>query len=323
MTAYDLVIIAVVLVFVIRGWVRGATREFIEFGLLLVGSLVVFRMSPVIGTILAGMANVPYEVARVIAGSLVFLALVIGSIIAGRLIARAMHVIPGAAFVNKVGGAAIGLAFALLVIVVGTTLVAATPFPAAAKGVVDDALDASAVGRVITDPTGRVQPLVSVASGEQIFGAVIAVRDAVGDRLMAGTLPIPFPDIGEAVLVPSQTSAQVVFDDLNRARIDAGADPLAWSPALGAVAVARANEVYRSGVLALEDDLGGALAAADIPGTIHADLVVMAASTDGLVEAIVGASAFRQMVTSSAFSRSSIGVVEGPYGLIAVQVLTG
>lgn len=323
MAFYDVVVIVVALGFAIRGWIRGAARELIELTLLLVGSLIVFRMSPVVGTILAGMANVPYEVARVVAGTAVFVVLVVGSIVAGRLIATAMHVIPGGAFINKAGGAAMGVAFAGLVIVLGTTLASATPLPDGAKEAIDGAVEASPVGRVIVDPTGRVQPLVSVASGERIFGAVIAVREAVGDRLMAGTLPIPFPDIGGAALLPSQSSAQEVFDELNRTRIDDGADPLAWSPALGAVAVARANEVYRSGVLVLDDDLDAALAAAGIPGTIHADLVVMAASTDGLVEAIDGASTYRQMITSTAFSRAAIGVVEGPYGLIAVQVLTG
>ena len=323
MTVYDVVVIVVALGFAIRGWVRGAARELIELSLLLVGSLIVFRMSPVVGTILAGMANMPYEVARVVAGTAVFVVLVIGSIVAGRLIATAMHVIPGGAIINKAGGAAMGIAFAGLVIVLATTLASASPLPDGAKEAVDEAVAASPVGRVIIDPTGRVQPLVSIASGERIFGAVIAVREAVGDRLMAGTLPIPFPDIGDAALLPSQSSAQAVFDELNRVRIDDGVDPLAWSPALGAVAVARANEVYRSGILVLDDDLDAALAAAGIPGTIHADLVVMAASTDGLVEAIDGASAYRQMITSGAFSRAAIGVVDGPYGLIAVQVLTG
>ena len=80
--------------------------------------------------------------------------------------------------------------------------------------------------------------------------------------------------------------------------------------------------MYGSGLLTLDDDLGTALAAAGIPGTISDDLVVIAASPDGIVEAIVGVDAYRSLIEDADYRKAGIGVVEGPYGLIAVQVVS-
>lgn len=323
MTFYDWALIAIIAGFVIRGWTRGFARQAIDVGLLLIGSLVVFRVSPVIGTIVAGMANVPYEIGRVVAGGLVFAALVVGSIVLGSFISTALHVVPGAATVNKLGGAAIGAVFAVVVVVLGTTVVSASPLPDPIRRGFGEAVSESSAGSTITDAQGPIQAVVSLASGEQLFGAIIAVREAVGDRLMAGTLPIPLPSVGEASLLPSQVDAQELFDRINEERIIAGTDPLAWSPDLAVIAVSRATSVYRSGVLSLDDDLDSAFRAAGVPGTTHTDLVVLAASTDGLAEAIAGASGYAEATTDPNYRTAGVGVVEGPYGLLAVQVLSG
>ena len=88
------------------------------------------------------------------------------------------------------------------------------------------------------------------------------------------------------------------------------------------MAVARASTVYTSGWLRLDDDLPDALRAAGVPGTISRDMVVLAASPDGVVEAITSASAYDAAITDGTYRRAGVGVVEGPYGLIAVQVLS-
>ena len=323
MTVYDWVVLSLLVALAVRGWRRGLARQALDIGLLLVGSIVVFRLSPVIGSIIAGMANVPYEVGRLLAGVLVFVALVVGSIVLGRILATALHIVPGAATADHLGGAAVGALFAAVIIVVGTTLVSVTPLPGSWRGSVDETIEASAVGSAIVDPGGPAQAVVAGASGTDLFGAVIAVHEAVGDRLMAGTLPIPFPAVDDEPILPSQVHAQTVFDRLNLERVSAGVDPLAWSGDLAVIAVSRATDVYRSGVLALDDDLAGAFRAAGLPGTMHTDMVVLAASPDGLVEAITGASDYAGAVTDPGYRKAGLGVVEGPYGMIAVQVLSG
>jgi uncharacterized protein YkwD len=216
-----------------------------------------------------------------------------------------------------------GALFAAVVVIIGTTLVTVAPMPDSWREAVDGSVGSSRVGAVVVDPTGTTQTAWAGVSGVDLFASVIAVREAVGDRLMAGTLPIPFPDVGDQPIVPSQTDAQHVFDRLNLERIEAGVDPLAWSGDLAVIAVARATEVYRSGVLSLDDDLADAFRAAGVPGTVHTDMVVLAASPDGVVEAITAASRYAAAVTDPTYRKAGMGVVDGPYGMIAVQVLSG
>ena len=322
MTFYDWAVVAIGAVFVIRGWRRGMAREAIEAALLLLGTFLAFRLSPAVGTIISGMATLPYEVGRVVAGVVIFVALVVGAILLGRIVATALRIVPGASMLDRIGGAAVGLVFAAIVVVLGTTLLAAAPLPERSRGAIDDALVASPVASAIVDPNGSIQPSVSVASGASVVTSIVAVRDAVGERLMAGTIPIPFPTPNRSDLAPSQAKAHAVFDEINVVRIGAGADPLAWSPDLAIVAVARATDVYGSGLLTLDGDLDAALRAAGVPGTISDDLVVIAASPDGLVEAIVGVDAYRSLVEDPSYRKAGIGVIDGPYGLIAVQVVS-
>lgn len=323
MTFYDWAVVAIAAGFLVRGWRRGAVREAIDIALLLFGTIVVFRLSPMVGSIVSGMANVPYEVGRVIGGGLIFLVLVVGSILLGRVIATALQVVPGGRRIDRFGGSAIGLGYALVAVVLGTTLISAIPLPASAREAVDDSIARSSVGSVVTDPTGPIQPAVSLTSGETVLTSVIAVREAVGDRLAAGTIPIPFPAPDSSELAPSQTTAQEVFDEINRERISHGVDPLAWSPDLAIVAVSRSSNVYASGLLTLDDQLPAAMKAAGIPGTTSNDLVVMAASADGLAEAILSTDSYLAMVADPVFRKAGVGVIEGPYGLVAVQVLSG
>jgi len=323
MTIYDWAVIAIAAAFLIRGWRRGAIREAIDIALLLFGTIVVFRMSPMVGTIVSGMANVPYEVGRVIGGGLIFLVLVVGSLLLGRVIATALHVVPGGRRIDRFGGSAIGLGYAAVAVVLGTTLMSAIPLPASARTAVDHSIAGSSVGSAVIDPEGLIQPAVSLTSGETVLTSVIAVRDAVGERLVAGTIPIPFPSPDRNELAPSQATAQEVFDEINRERIGEGLDPLAWSSDLAIVAVSRSTNVYASGLLTLDDELPDAMKAAGIPGTISNDLVVMAASADGLAEAIMSTGPYRAIVVDPSFRKAGVGVVEGPYGLVAVQVLTG
>ena len=319
----DWIIVAVVVGFAIRGWRRGAAREAIDLVLIVVGILLVFRLAGPLGLVVEGMANVSSELARIIAAVVILLIVGIGSFFLGRVVAGVLKVVPGATTANRLAGAGVGVAFAAVLVVLSLTVLTAAPLPSGMRSAWDGASDESLVAEWTMDSNGVVQSFVSVATGEQVLSAAIGVREAVGDRLAAGTIPIPLPGVGEEALVPSQSAAQYAFDELNRVRIEEGVDPLAWSPDLAIVAVARASDVYRSGWLRLDDGLGSALVAAGVPGTIHTDLVVLAASPDGVVEAVESAAAYRSIVTDGTYRKAGIGVVEGPFGLVAVQVLSG
>jgi len=320
---YDWVVIAIAAALAFRGWRRGFVREVVEIAVLFAGTVIVFRMSSAVGVVLSGMANVSPEVGRIGGGIIILIVLMVGSFFVSRIISASLKIVPGATTLNRLGGAIVGIGYALLFVVVATTLVSAAPLPSSVREPFDSSVEGSVVGAQIVSPDGAVQRWFSTVSGEEVFGAVISVRDAVGDRLMAGTLPIPLPGIGDAALVPSQSAAQVVFDELNVDRVSAGVDPLAWSPDLAIVSVARANDVYRSGFLRLDGNLDAALEAEGIPGTITSEMVVIAATPHGVSEAFASVAPYHAMTIDPAFRKAGVGVVEGPYGLISVVVLSG
>ena len=323
MQVYDWVVLAVVAALAFRGWRRGLVREVVELAVLFAGTVIVFRMSPAVGAVLSGMANIPPEVARIVGGVVILIVLMVGSFFVSRIVAASLKIVPGATTLNRLGGALVGVGYAFLVVVLVTTLVSAAPLPSSARGSFDSSVESSIVGNQIVSPDGFVQGWFSAFSGEDVFGAVIAVREAVGDRLIAGTLPIPLPSVGDSVIVPSQSAAQLVFDDLNAERVRAGVDPVAWSPDLAIVAVARANGVYRSGLLRLDDDLDDALSAEGIPGTITSEMLVIAATPQGVSEAFISVDAYSATIVDPAFRKAGVGVVKGPYGLISVVVFSG
>lgn len=323
MPIYDVVVAVVVAALVIYGWTRGVVREALELAVLLAGSLIVFRFSPVVGSIIAGMANIPYEVARVSAGVVLFFVLVIGAALVARLIAMSLKLVPGATFLDRLGGAVVGAGYALLVVILGTTLLLAAPMSDGLRSTVTGSVEASRVGSRIVQPQGVFQQTVAAVSGERLFSTVLVLRDTVGSRLVAGTLPIPLPDVGDAALPATQIAAQSVFDSLNRTRILEGHDPLGWSGDLAVASVRRADQVYRSGTLALDSDLAAVLEAQGVPGTIHTEMVVLAASADGVAEAFIGASAYRDAILDTQYRKAGVGVIDGPYGLLAVLVLSG
>jgi len=319
---YDFVAAAIVVVFLVRGARRGLVREAVEVSVLIVGVVVAFRVSPVVGSIISGMANIPYETARIIAGIVMFFVLVVGGAVVARAISGAMKIVPGASVLNRFGGAATGATYAFVVIVLATTLGSVVPMSDGLRATVDDSIQSSAVGAWVRSSGGPVQQTLSSVGGEDVFATIIAIQDAVGSRLAVGTLPIPLPDVGDAVLAPSQVAAQGVFDSINRDRVAANLDPFGWSTDLAIVAVARSGDVYRSGLLALDDNLESSLKAQGVPGTINTELVMLAASREGVAEALIGTSEYRDSILDSKYRKAGVGIIDGPFGLLAVVVLS-
>lgn len=219
MPVYDLIAAAVAASLVVRGWLWGALREAIEVVVLIVGVAVIVRFSPVVGSIIAGMANIPFEVARISTGVVLFLGLVIGGTLVARLVSTTLKLVPGTTIANRLGGAAVGAGYAVLIVALGTTLLSAAPMRRSVRSAVDGSIGSSIVGHRIVEPHGMVQETVSSVSGERVFATVIALHEMVGSRLAAGTLPIPLPDIGESTLSSSEEAAHEVDKQFRRAGI--------------------------------------------------------------------------------------------------------
>lgn len=296
---------------VIRGWVRGLLREAIDVATLVLGAVLAFRLAPVVGRMVAEVFGWSPEPARILGGAALFLAITIGAGFAGSAIHRAMNKLPGTSLLNHVAGAGLGAVYAAVLAIVAVTLLSAVPLPT----VIGDELEDSVVAARIIDPDGPAQRAVGLVSGDRAVQSMIWIRRMADDWLFvaSGGSDIRLPFGGDSGARPSAEATNAVTDSIDSARASAGLDPLLWEEQLSIVAVTRAGAVYRSGSFVDGQTLEARLSAAGVTAAGSEELLVLAPTLDRLGDSIDA--------EGDGPIRAGVGVVDGPYGLLAVLVL--
>lgn len=308
----DLAVLTLVILLVVRGWMRGMVREAIDVGSLVLAAVLAFRLAPMAGLLLSDLTNLAPEPARVVGGAILFIAISVGAAILGSVIHRSIKHLPGLTTLNRIGGAALGVAYAAVLIVIAVTLMSTAPMPAA----VADEVERSEVVAFVVEPGGVAQQAIGIASGDRALQSMIWIRGAVDEwaidpRITDVTLP--GTDAGSGVHA-SAGDALLLHEKINRDRAEAGLDPLVWSESMSLVAVTRAFGVYQSGSFAAASPIADRLSDVGISSTIADEYLLLAPTAEGLAEAAN---------TGEGFAAVGIGVADGPVGLIAVIVLTG
>ena len=320
----DLAIGAALALLVIRGWYRGFVREALDLAGLVLGIVVAFRFSPLVGDVLADMTGISEDSARFVAGALLFLAVGIGAAIAARALEHRAR-LPGLNLINRAWGAGIAAAWGLFVSTLLLSLLTVLPMPSAVSTELED----SAVTRALTDPEGAPQQVFERLSGDGMMQTVLNLREAIGARraVVEEGDAITFPPASPDRLAPDPDSARDVFDLLNRARVEAGLDPLAWSDALAEVGADHAYEMYLTGVFAHRSDTTGTAAdrldAAGVSYLTAGENLALAATPAGVHRGLMGSPGHRANILRREYRRAGVAVIDGPLGLMTVQVFTG
>jgi uncharacterized membrane protein required for colicin V production len=306
----DLIVVALVVLLVIRGWVRGLVREAIDVGTLVLGALLAFRLAPTAGRLLSDVTNLSPEPARVIGGVTLFVGITIGATVLGAVIHRSIKHLPGLTTLNRIGGAVLGVVYAGVLIVIATTLMSAAPLPAA----VADEVDQSTVVAFIVEPDSAAQEAIGLLSGDRALQSMIWIRGAVdGWTIDPRITDVTLPGMDDGSGTHASTAAALLLQEkINRDRIEAGLDPLTWSESMSLVAATRAFDVYRSGSFEEVSPISDRLSAVGMTGTVSDEYLLLAPTADGLADAAS---------IGEGFTTVGIGVVDGPLGLIAVVVL--
>jgi len=308
----DLAVLALVVLLVVRGWMRGLVREAIDLGTLVLGAVLAFRLAPTAGRLLSDLTNLAPEPARVIGGVILFVIIAIGAAVLGSVISRSIKHLPGLTTLNRFGGAALGFVYSAVLIVIAATLLSAAPIPIA----VADEVERSTVVAFVVEPDSVAQQAVGLVSGDRALQSIIWIRGAVDDwsidpRFTDVTLP--GADSGSGLRV-STGDALALYERINRDRAEDGLEPLAWSESMSLVAVKRGFDVYRSGSFTAASPIAERLSDVGTTATVSDEVLLLAPTPDGLAEAAT---------TGGEFAAVGIGVVDGPLGLMAVIVLTG
>ncbi len=306
----DFVVLALVVLLVVRGWVRGLVREAIDVGTLVLGALLAFRLAPTAGRLLSDLTDLSPEPARVIGGVVLFIAITVGATIVGSLIHRSIKHLPGLTTLNRIGGAALGVVYAAVLVVIATTLISAAPMPSA----VAEEVEQSSVVAFVVEPDSVAQDVIGLLSGDRALQSMIWIRSAVDGWTIDPRftdVTLPGMDVGSGSHASTAT-ALLLYEEINRDRTEAGLDPLTWSESMSLVAVTRAFDVYRSGSFEAVSPIADRLSEVGISGMNPVEYLLLAPTPDGLVEAAN---------TGEGFTTVGIGVVDGPLGLMAVIVL--
>jgi membrane protein required for colicin V production len=308
----DLIAIAVLVLLVIRGWSRGFVRQALDVLTLVLGAVLAFRLAPAAGRLLAGLFGWSPELARVVGGATLFIALSIAAGFAASAIHRSMHRLPGTSLLNSIAGAALGAVYAIVLAIAAVTLLSALPLPAAVAGELED----SQVAERVVDPDGPAQRAVEAMSGDRAVQSMIWLRRFAGDWLFDASdqLDLVLPVTDESDARPSARAADAVTAAIDGARHEEGLAPLQWSDDLAVVAVARAGSIYRSGSFAADQPLEERLELAGITPAGSAERLLLAPTIEGVGKAIGSAGSYRE---------AGIGIVDGPYGMLTVLVLVG
>ena len=299
--------------------------EAIDLGILVLGLLVGFRVSGPFGSFIAGWMGISLAAASVVGGSLAFL----GVAIVGKLIVRIGHfglrLIPGGATLNRAVGSAFGAVWGLVVFTLVLSLVAVLPLGEAAAR----ELDNSAIADVLIDPDGPVQITMATAIGDPVLRVLLGLRNVIGPGrvIVEGEERIDLPRAAPDQLAQETEAAELLFTELNRSRVAAGVDPLAWSVILSDVGVAHAREMYESGYFAHHSPITGTvddrLEQAGIPFVVTGENLALAVNAGSTHAGLMGSPGHRANILSARYVWVGIGVVEGPLGLMTVQVFMG
>jgi uncharacterized membrane protein required for colicin V production len=320
----DVLVLLVFAALLLRGWYRGFVREAMDLAGLVLGTLLAFRIGGVVGSVITAMSGISPDAGRFIGGVIVFVGTGVGAAILTRYLERHARM-PGLNLMNRVGGAGLAMATGVFVVTLMLTLGVVLPMPPA----VAEQLDDSAVTQTLTDPDGVPQELFTTLAGDRIVETLINMRRTLGVRrvVLEGEDVLTLPAAEADDLAVDWASADEIFELVNRARIDEGLDPLAWSPALSQVGLGHAVEMYVEGYFSHVSPDTGSVGDrawdAGIAFRIAGENLALAATPTETHGGLMDSPGHRANILSPEYNRLGIGVVEGPLGLMTVQVFTG
>jgi uncharacterized membrane protein required for colicin V production/uncharacterized protein YkwD len=320
--ALDLILGLILVGLVVRGWMRGLAREALGLAVVVAGTVVAFRSSGLVGPWVERISGASPDTARVVAGIAVFLLISIAAGVVSHFVHRGIQALPGLSTVNRAAGAALAAAAYVVVLTVVVSLLAVAPLPHA----VADQVDGSVVAGRVTDPTGMPQRMLRLLAGDRVMQVVLELEELAG---VPRVVPVP----GETVEIPPAEASDLtvrpddaaeIFEMLNRERVAAGVDPVIRSAALDELAQQRATDMYRSGKVArrtggLRDDLMDL----GIPTVARAEVVALAATPASAHQGLHGDESAGAEQVGHDYLKAGVAVVEGPLGLMVVEVLAG
>ena len=304
----------------LRGWLRGFVREILDLVALVIGLWIAFRLSAPLGDFLTRSFGVTPEVARIGAGIALFVLFGVSMSVAAHYLSKMMK-LPGLNMVNKLGGAAVAVAWGVAIVLVVVNVVGVLPIPDGWK----DQLDQSTVAQAIAGPDALPQQLFESLAGDNVLGALASIQDIFGasravpegDEVL--TIPPAAPDEVRQV----RDEAAGLIEEINRFRAGLGLGALQPSDAITDVAEEKAVASYTSGTLVRDADCSGALTRAGVRVALCGEAIALAGTALGALDGILDSDSGHTELSQPGYDRTGLSVVDGPTGRLVVILLAG
>ena len=305
----------------VRGWLRGFVKETLDLIALIVGILIAFRLSAPLGDFLTQSFGVVPEAARIAAGMLLFFLFGVALSIAAHFLTKVMK-LPGLNTINRVGGAAVALAWGIVLVLVVVNVARVTPLP----DWMDTAIEESAVVEAIAGPDAFPQRWFHRLAGDSALLALQNIQNLFGtSRLVPqGEEVIEIPPTPDDEIRQVRSEADMILEELNRYRTGEGLGAFQSSAGLQTMAETRAAVSYAEGRLARVLDCRAA-AAEDVGVVVEVctDLLALAGTALGAYDGLVSSDDGATVLSRRDLDRAGIAVVDGPLGRLLVVVLGG
>lgn len=308
----------------VRGWRRGLVREVMDLVGLALGVVVAFRLSRPAGDYLHTTYGLSPETARVVAAVGLFVAVGLAAGIVAHFLTRVMS-IPGLSLANRLGGAGMAVLWTVFLVLVVASVARALPL----SGPLDDAMARSRVLSAIAAPDALPQVTFQRLAGDRVLDSVLALEDLFNQRrlVVGGEDSVSIEPAEPDDLAPSAEDARLLLDLINSERVSVGLDPLAWSDGLAVVAAAHADDMYRHGFIAHRSPSTGTVnervESAGIPVNTVAENLALAASGRAVHAGLMESQGHRSNLLGGGLDRVGIAALQGPLGLMVVEIFAG
>jgi uncharacterized protein YkwD len=308
----------------LRGWVRGLVREVLDLVGLVAGLWIAFTLSRPFGDFFTERFGVTPEVARIGAGIALFVLFGVTLGVVAHYLSKVMR-LPGLNIANRVGGAAVAVAWGVVLVLLAVSLARALPLSEGWEA----ALAESTVVDAVAGPDAIPQSLFRRFTGDDVLGSLASIRGLFGTAraVPEGIEVLEIPPASGDELQIGEEEARRVLEKVNEFRAGLDLRALGMGDALTRVAVERARLMYTTGRLSRETPpgvaVGRALEEAGVRVAFSGEAIALAGTTLGAFDGILESESGRAELSNPDYDRAGVAVVEGPTGWLVVLLLAG
>ena len=302
-----------------RGFIRGALRLLIMLAAIWFG----YRAGPLVSGVVQSWSGAGLVVGGIVGSLVVFGAvLVVGTFVAQ----RAISILGPTRIYDRIAGSLLSGVWYVVVVSVAILVAASVPKLLPGAGGV---LSGSRAAQMVTGEDALFAPAVSDLLGDRVIESLVNLNRLVGhgQMLVEGADRVDIPPVTPSDLQDLPQAARELFDRLNRIRFEEGVPVLSWSGALAEVAGGHGREMYLNGYFSHVSPTTGSvdrrLEAVGIPFLVAGENLALSPTVDSVHEGLVASPSHRVTMLDSRFKRVGISALEGPLGLMVVQVFTG